>query len=229
MPAAQALLRSFRRLSLDDSPSQSNDDSAAAAAPATPSELDGLPAPTHSAALGHALPSRARDISSRDMSASHSAVSAGVSPRGRDTLGSAVSGVPTHTTSTRVRDALARTDAAAPHAVMRDGIPIHGGTTTHAHSDIPNHGSTDNATFGALATILIDNARKKERRARAKAARRGRRAAARAKVPESAMGTAEDDSDSGSIPSLETVLDSEDPSSDDVNGASSDEDIFDSE
>lgn len=214
MPAAQALIRTFRRMTLDDSHSEPS--SPVALATHTDHVANDLvddvtpPRSTPDKGPGRTASTRASHVLELG------AVSA-PRPTALDTVPVRVA--PAHaldvtgsvqTTAARVHDVLVRA------------------ASTRAPDDSSAGDITNNPTVEALANILIDITRKEERRARAKAARRRRRAAARAKAPENVEGTTGDDSD-GSVPSLETVLDSEDPSSDDVDGAASDEDSFDSD
>lgn len=148
--------------------------------------------------------------------------------------GTSVNAAVTHTrVMADARNALPHVPDIPAGITSPDGAAVYT-ALTRAH-DVPTvgdsfaAGSPANPTINALANVLIEITRKRERRARAKAMRRHRRAAARANIPESAADTAAEESEGGSIPSLETVLDSEDPSSDDVNDASSGEDFFDSD
>lgn len=230
MPAAQALIRTFRRMTLNDSHAEPS--SPVALATHTDHVVNNVvdnatpPRSTPDKGPGRTTLSRASDVLELGaVSAPH--------PTALDTVPVRVA--PAHaldvtgsvqTTAARVHEVLVRAASTrAPNG------PSH--TASTHKEDVPIRDSsagdiTNNPTVEALANILIDITRKEERPARAKAARRRRRAAARTKAPENVEGTTGDNSD-GSVPSLETVLDSEDPSSDDVDGAASDEDSFDSD
>lgn len=234
MPAAQALIRTFRRMSLDDAhPELPHESTAMGARAEDVHNVD----PAHDAPAVCTASGLVRDVPSE---VSVHAASAPTRDVASSTRRSTLDGTPTREAPfTPVRVVVNARDA-SPHVPdIPAGITSPAGAAvyaalTRAH-DVPAvgdslaAGSPTNPTINALANVLIEITRKRERRARAKAMRRRRRAAARANISESAADTAAEESEGGSIPSLETVLDSEDPSSDDVNDASSGEDFFDSD